>query len=58
MNEHKQAEIKALLDERNYTIQDVLDLFHDEVIEYAENEGYHYCDNCEERVSDPSDRDR
>jgi hypothetical protein len=44
------------LEAGGYDIDCVLANLNDEVIAYAENEGYHYCDDCDERLGDPSDR--
>lgn len=51
----RKEELLDALESIGYDAVSVIELLHDEVIEYAENEGYHYCDNCDERMGDPDD---
>jgi hypothetical protein len=51
----ERAEFLAKLEKLGYDIQMTLEILEDEVFEYAENNGYHFCDDCDQRMGDPSD---
>ena len=57
MAEHRALLIKAIED-AGFDIETTLEHLHDEVIEYAENEGYHYCDDCDRIDLDNYEPDR
>ncbi|MFA6315726.1 MAG: hypothetical protein WC648_05165 [Candidatus Paceibacterota bacterium] len=48
----QRAEIERILAENGYEVMSVFELFEDELLAYAQNEGYHYCDSCDERRGD------
>lgn len=52
----KHDNIIAYLEASGYSLDDVFYYCEEEAMEYAEEHGYHYCDSCDERIGDPSDR--